>query len=223
MEESDLKFFCCPECGARYKIILDGKRYKCKKCGAPFQTQNLFNIIIDQKPVNKSNDNKKFIKFFFFCIGCFLLTTFIIRINATRKISSSPTISTPSAYSPTITQKHRPSPIIPESNVNPIDDYKLELLSWRWGEEYGYFKVTGEVKNISSEPLKNVEILASFYDSNGNFIKNSEAIIEFNPIIPGQTSPFKAITSSNPAAKKATIQFKFLFGSSISYRDQNKK
>jgi hypothetical protein len=25
-------FFCCSECGARYKVILDGKKYQFKKC-----------------------------------------------------------------------------------------------------------------------------------------------------------------------------------------------
>lgn len=91
----------------------------------------------------------------------------------------------------------------------------LELLSWRWSEEYGYATAEGQVKNISKGKMENVEALVTWYDKNGDMITSNSALIEYNPILPGQTSPFKVIQSHNPAMKRATIEFKFIFGNAI--------
>jgi len=92
---------------------------------------------------------------------------------------------------------------------------KLELQSWHWREESSYAIAEGTVKNISSEPLKNVTAVVSFEDKEGNHITSGDAIIEFNPILPGQTSPFHAMATWNPAMRKAHIQFKELMGGTI--------
>jgi len=92
----------------------------------------------------------------------------------------------------------------------------LELLSWSWGTSYGYATVKGQIKNISSKRLENVEAVASFYDKNHNFITSGSALIEYNPILPGQTSPFEAMETANPEMYSATVEFKFLSGGSIS-------
>ena len=40
-------------------------------------------------------------------------------------------------------------------------------------------------------------------------------MIEYNPVLANQTSPFKVMTSDNPAIKKASIDFKELMGGTI--------
>lgn len=94
----------------------------------------------------------------------------------------------------------------------------LELITWSWSTTAGgsYVESKGQVKNISGQSLQNVEAVVSFYDKNGNFITSSSALIEFNPILVGQTSPFTVMETYNPAMHKATIQFKFLMGGTIS-------
>ncbi len=114
--------------------------------------------------------------------------------------------------SPVSTFSHRSPPATAEP--------KLLLLNWSWHEEYGYAIVEGEVKNISSENLQNVEAVANFYTAEKKFITSADALIEYNPILPGQTSPFKAMTSHNPAMKSASITFKTLMGGTIPW---NKK
>jgi len=54
--------------------------------------------------------------------------------------------------------------------------------------------------------------VATFYDANGGFITTSDALIDYNPILPGQTSPFKVMKTENPAMKKASVEFKYLMG-----------
>jgi hypothetical protein len=69
--------------------------------------------------------------------------------------------------------------------------------------------------------LKNVAVVATWYDKDGNFIKTDDALIDYNPILPGQTSPFKTITSGNPAMSRYTVEFKHLLGGTISHDDQS--
>jgi DNA-directed RNA polymerase subunit RPC12/RpoP len=34
------KYFCCPECGKKILVNLDGKEYQCKRCGEFYQVTN---------------------------------------------------------------------------------------------------------------------------------------------------------------------------------------
>ena len=94
---------------------------------------------------------------------------------------------------------------------------QLVLKTWSWSREYGYVTAVGQVKNISNVPLRNVEAVASFYDAKGTFITSGDALIDYNPILPGQTSPFHAMTTDNPAMRSASIEFKELMGGTIRY------
>jgi len=100
---------------------------------------------------------------------------------------------------------------------------QLELLKYSWHIEYGYAILEGQVKNTSSRPLVNVLALASFYDASDGFITSADAIIEFNPILPGQISPFRVMATRNPAMKKAAVEFKYLMGGSIPSRNAERK
>jgi hypothetical protein len=100
---------------------------------------------------------------------------------------------------------------------------QLELVKFTWHTEYGYAVLEGQVSNISEEPLKNVAAVASFYDSNGGFVTSSDSLIDYNPILPGQTSPFKVMTTENPSMKKALVEFKELLGGTIPFRRKESK
>ncbi|MBL4693187.1 MAG: zinc ribbon domain-containing protein [Magnetovibrio sp.] len=92
---------------------------------------------------------------------------------------------------------------------------ELELLDWSWGQESGFAIVNGQVKNISGRSLKNVTGVVTFQDATGEFITSSSALIEYNPILSGQTSPFKVMKTWNPAMKSGSIEFKYLMGGSL--------
>ena len=46
----------------------------------------------------------------------------------------------------------------------------------------------------------------------------SDALIEYNPILPGQISPFKVMVTENPSMRKAGVEFKSLLGGAMSFR-----
>lgn len=62
----------------------------------------------------------------------------------------------------------------------------LRLLSWRWGEEYSYAIAEGQVRNVSAASLKNVTAVVTWYTASGEMITSDSALIEYNPIMPGQ-------------------------------------
>jgi hypothetical protein len=93
---------------------------------------------------------------------------------------------------------------------------QLQLLSWHWGEEYDYAIAEGEVKNITGQSIESVTALVTWYDSNGNLITSDDALIDYNPLMPGQRSPFKVMARYNPQMKKASIRFKQLMGGDLS-------
>ena len=91
----------------------------------------------------------------------------------------------------------------------------LELKEFSWSSEHGYAIVEGIVTNTSGGRLENVQAVAIFNDSQGNFIKSDNAIIEYNPLLPGQSSPFKVHSTWNPAMKSCRVEFKRLMGGEI--------
>ena len=93
--------------------------------------------------------------------------------------------------------------------------YVLELLNWHWNVDGGYVKAEGEVKNISERRLENVEVLVIWYNRNNDFVTSDSSIIEYNVLMPDQTSPFRVFEKYNPQMHKALIEFKFLFGNKI--------
>jgi hypothetical protein len=113
-----------------------------------------------------------------------------------------------------------PAPLLPTAASEPT----LALLSSRGYEtETGsYYYVEGQVQNLGSDSLRNVAIVATWFTKDDQFITSDEALIDFNPLLPGQTSPFKTITRGNPAMSKYTVQFKQLFGGTIAHRDDRK-
>lgn len=94
---------------------------------------------------------------------------------------------------------------------------KLELVSWHWGQSDSedWATAEGRVKNISDEPLQTVEAVVQFNTSGGELITTDSAVIDYNPILPGQTSAFKVMARYNPAMKTAELEFKELLGGTI--------
>ena len=118
-----------------------------------------------------------------------------------------------------VTGDARPAPSAPTVPMEP----PLELVQYTWHVEYGYAILEGQVRNISPQPLKNVTAVASFYDADGGFITSSDALIDYNPVLPGQRSPFKVMATKNPAMHKAGVEFKELLGGTIPFRSAESK
>lgn len=110
----------------------------------------------------------------------------------------------------------RPSPTPTPTPEGP----KLVLVSWNWHAEGGKVTGEGEVKNVSADIIQNVEAVTSYYAADDKFITSNEAVIEYNPILPGQTSPFRTIGAFNPAMQSGQVDFKTLMGGPVSWKKQ---
>lgn len=99
--------------------------------------------------------------------------------------------------------------------TQPEPEYLLECLSWDNYSEYGYIHVVGEIKNISNIKLENIMAIVNFRTDTGDLVKVDSALIEYDVLMPGQTSPFEVLTTENPAIKKLGLAFKKLYGEQI--------
>jgi hypothetical protein len=99
----------------------------------------------------------------------------------------------------------------------------LEILSKRGSASAGggYMVVEGEVKNLTDTPLKSIQVVSSWYDEGGKFITSDSAMIEYDPLMPGQTSPFKTMTRGNPLMKRFSVEFKPIFGPVLRTKDSD--
>ena len=97
---------------------------------------------------------------------------------------------------------------------------KLSLISASCGRYAGSFiKCEGFVKNVSGAKLDNVVAVAVFSDESGVLVASDQALIDYNPILAGQSSPWSVLATYNPAYTKWGIEFKELLGGKISFSD----
>lgn len=75
-----------------------------------------------------------------------------------------------------------------------------------------YLEIFGQVENLTGRPIENLEAVGAIYDAAGQLIRTDDALVEYNPVMPGQTSPFHIMIRWNPLAKSSGVQFKRLGG-----------
>jgi hypothetical protein len=99
--------------------------------------------------------------------------------------------------------------------------YKLALISAACNRQYDYIVCEGFVENISGKSMESIEAVALFFDDTGTPITSDSALIDYDPILPGQQSPFSIYARYNPAISKWRIEFKEFFGGTILTRDDH--
>ena len=130
----------------------------------------------------------------------------------------SPAPAAPTTSSSTTAPTDSPAPPPP---VAPQD--RLALLASRGYERSGYYIVEGQVTNLTDAPIRNVTAVSTWFTKDEQFITTDEALVDYNPLMPGQTSSFKTMSRENPQMSKFTVEFKQLMGGSIATRDDRKK
>jgi hypothetical protein len=85
-----------------------------------------------------------------------------------------------------------------------------------------FYECSGAVRNISGETQRNVQVVIAWLDAAGTTQTSDNALIEYNPLLIDQESPWKVIGTTNPALTKYTVNFKQLTGGTIRYRDDRK-
>lgn len=81
----------------------------------------------------------------------------------------------------------------------------------------GEIEVQGEVKNISSLPVKSLEMSAVFSGPSGQFVSTSDLLAKFDPVMPGQVSPFDGLGEYNPVIQTVKITPALMFGPALPF------
>ncbi len=136
-------------------------------------------------------------------IGLFIGIPLIVGWIMPSHKNSSPGTSTPTSTS---TAQEQAQPL-------------LDLQSLHCYKEYDYFIIEGTVKNISNSSMESILAVGKTYTATGEFVKSDSALIEYNPILAKQTSPFKVIMTGNPAIEKCAVDFKEFWGGTIMTKD----
>lgn len=157
-------------------------------------------------------------------LGAVLSTLMLGSHTALPNATSSSSITTPTVSNADepATDKNSSNSDTGDTNVSPLlNEPELEKGSENFSDESGFDKVSGEVTNISSQSLKNVEAETTFYDGSGNVVKTTSALLQLNPILPGQTSSYETIDTDNPAIKREKTKFSILMGGSVLFRTKS--
>ena len=75
--------------------------------------------------------------------------------------------------------------------------------------------VSGEVKNVSQEKIEHIIAVADFGIANGRIVKTAEAPVLYQPVMAGQTTPFRVTIPDNPAIFNYRVIFKDAAGAII--------
>lgn len=86
----------------------------------------------------------------------------------------------------------------------------VKSFSWSKSRSANFAIVEGMVKNVTAHRLENIQAVAIFTDKDGSFITSDTAMVEYNPIMPGQSSPYKVMARYNPAMNSCRVEFKML-------------
>lgn len=86
---------------------------------------------------------------------------------------------------------------------------------WNWSESGNYFHIEGEITNLSGRKLDGVRIVLSFYDKQQNFVTSDISYPEFDPLMPGQTSPYTSMIAKNPVIDTYRVEFATRDGSTL--------
>jgi hypothetical protein len=109
------------------------------------------------------------------------------------------------------------SVVLTEAQQRLRDTAQVVLLDWVWRRAGGgmFVETQGQVRNVSGVNIRNVEVVVTFFAEDGRFITTDSALIDYNPILPGQTSAFTVITVYNPAMHTASIDLKEFLGGTL--------
>jgi len=131
----------------------------------------------------------------------------------TASVSAQPAAATPSPDTPQTIPTAAPA----DTPAPPASDLAL-LSAACQPDTVGFMTCSGAVKNLTDGPLEHVEAVIEWYDAADVLQTNDDALIEYDPLLAGQTSPWKVIGRYNPALVGYRVTFKSLFGAPFSVR-----
>ena len=156
----------------------------------------------------------------FGCGATVILLFVIFVVGLFIAVGDDDAVTSTNIETPSQTPATEDTPVIDPPPAPSPPPPQLALLSTRGYEQSLFHQVEGQVRNISDRPLENVAVLVTWLTASDEFITSDECLIDFNPILAGQTSTFSCLVTTNPEMSQFTVQFKTLFGGSIATDDR---
>ena len=110
---------------------------------------------------------------------------------------------------------HSDPAMVNRSGGTQTSTTQLRVDSFSCILDEGAAYVRGEVTNISTETLNLVVAIGTWRTADGTMIQADQAAIDFDPLMPGQTSTFQTISYSNSAMVNCSLKFKEFAGPEI--------
>jgi hypothetical protein len=141
--------------------------------------------------------------------------------------------SKPQAASPETSRpapEESAEPVVPEPPPTPapaaaqsavVVSAQLVLVNARGIEsaDGAYCHVEGDIRNASARAFDGVLASVRWFDKNGRQVGADDALVEADPLRPGETSRFRASTGCSPAIATYALSFRLLDGSPLSAED----
>lgn len=114
-----------------------------------------------------------------------------------------------------------PSQRVHSSDVVRATEYKakqsvqLELSDLSWMRERKYVLVSGVVTNVSDSSLEGIVVDVVFVNAEGGFVTSEFAMVDSNPVDPGQASTFSVMETHDPEISSASVSFRTLGGNAV--------
>lgn len=172
-----------------------------------------------QPPVEKGSQNKRLI---LIVAGVFAGVAIWSNLTAT-KADPTPAPVVQTSTGPTTDNAITTASPAPTSAVGQGDatnqagipkSAPLLIKSWHCSLESGYMKFVGEVTNQTQEAMTNIEAVGEVYDKNG-LVDTAEALIDYQNLRPGETSPFSSLVSTGGRGDHCKISFKTFDGTVV--------
>lgn len=103
----------------------------------------------------------------------------------------------------------------PRSASHSRDSAVLEVSPSQMARRYDYVTITGQVSNLSSRPLRDVEAVVEIFDREGHLRAVETALIAFSPLSPGEQSPFRVQCRYDGEVGSFRVRFRHLLGAPI--------
>lgn len=91
---------------------------------------------------------------------------------------------------------------------------------WKFVGDGTWNIVQGEVTNISSQPIRKLRAVVTFYDANKEMVTHEWHPIEASTLHPDETVPFRVRIRHDPRIRTATLRFRQGSGEYVSHKDK---
>jgi hypothetical protein len=83
----------------------------------------------------------------------------------------------------------------------------------------GLWSIVGEVKNLTNEPLTNIQVVSTWFDKQGVILESRVDLVDLKQIMPHEVSTFRCAVRARPDMSAFRLQFESELGAPLLMRE----